>query len=99
MVKQVHMYVIGDVIGIGFRAWVRLQAQKHEVFGWVKNTFDKPDIFGKSGGVEIVTQGDEKNIASFIKRIGQGNVLSSIKKVKTSWETSPHTFNDFTVIL
>lgn len=99
MVKQAHIYISNGVIGIGFRAWVKLQAQKHGVFGWVKNTFDKPDIFGKSGGVEIVAKGEEKNIASFIKRIELGNVLSSIKKIKTSWETSLHSFDDFTIIL
>lgn len=50
MLKQAHVYIKGDVIGVGFRAWTKIQAKFIPVTGWVRNNFENPHIFGKSGG-------------------------------------------------
>ena len=47
MLKQAHLYIIGDVIGVGFRAWTKIQAKINGVTGWVRNNFERADIFGK----------------------------------------------------
>ncbi|MBI2641851.1 acylphosphatase, partial [Candidatus Roizmanbacteria bacterium] len=60
--KQARIYVKGDVIGIGFRAWTKIQAKIVGIMGWVKNVYDKPEIYGVQGGVEAVFQGDEEKI-------------------------------------
>ena len=37
MLKQVHLYIKGSVIGVGFRAWTKIQAKIVGVTGWVRN--------------------------------------------------------------
>ncbi|MFH0773114.1 MAG: acylphosphatase, partial [bacterium] len=44
--KQVHVYIKGDVIGVGFRAWTKIQAKIIGVNGWVRNVFEHPNKFG-----------------------------------------------------
>jgi hypothetical protein len=45
MVMQAHVYIRGDVIGVGFRAWTKIQAKIYSVKGWVRNNFEKSDFY------------------------------------------------------
>ena len=49
MLKQVHAYIKGDVIGVGFRAWTKIQTKTIKVTGWVRNSFENEHMFGKGG--------------------------------------------------
>lgn len=31
MLKQIHVYIKGDVIGVGFRAWTKIQGEEDKV--------------------------------------------------------------------
>lgn len=52
MLKQVHIVIKGDVIGVGFRYWTKQQAELVGINGWVRN---------KGEEVEALLQGDEEN--------------------------------------
>lgn len=52
-----HIHIKGQVQGVGFRPFVFLTAKKHQLYGWVNNTFD---------GVHIVFNAD-KNLALAFK--------------------------------
>ena len=82
MLKQAHIYVKGDVIGVGFRAWTKIQAKLTGITGWVKNTFDKPDVFGPGGGVEAILQGEEDKLVDVIETIKKGSPVSRVEDVE-----------------
>jgi acylphosphatase len=54
----VHIEVVGDVQGVGFRWFVREAARRAGLAGWVRNRDD--------GRVEIAASGSEQGIAELI---------------------------------
>ena len=86
MFKQVHLYIKGDVIGIGFRAWTKIQAKIIGVTGWVKNVFNNPHVFGAGGGVEAVIQGEDKKLEKMIGLLKQGPPVSNVDDVEIFWQ-------------
>ena len=91
------MYVIGDVIGVGFRAWTKIQAKIIGVTGWVKNVFDRSDLFGPNGGVEIVIQGEESLLNQMVSLIKSGPPISRVNEVKIFEEKPKKTFDGFEI--
>ena len=97
MVKQARLYIKGEVIGVGFRAWTKIQAKLLGVSGYVRNVYDKPEIFGVSGGVEAVIQGEEEKVEKMIKLLKQGPPVSRVEEVEVFWETPKENFNGFEI--
>jgi acylphosphatase len=98
MIKQVHTYIKGDVIGVGFRAWTKIQAKVHSVNGWVKNTFDKPEVFGSNGGVEALFQGEEKNVQELLDIVKKGSPVSRVTDIETFWQEVKEIHEEFEII-
>ncbi|MEN9328474.1 MAG: hypothetical protein RI947_1282 [Candidatus Parcubacteria bacterium] len=86
MLTQAHVYIKGDVIGAGFRAWIRIQAKMIGVNGWVRDNFERPEIFGKSGGIEAVFQGDEKKVEEIVEAVKQGPAIAHVVDVEVIWQ-------------
>ena len=97
MVKQVHLYIKGDVIGVGFRAWTKIQAKILGVSGWVRNVYDKPEVFGVSGGVEVVIQGEQEKLEKMIELLKQGSPVSRVEDVEIFWQTPKENFDGFEI--
>lgn len=97
MLKQAHLFIKGDVIGVGFRAWTKIQAKPLDVTGWIRNVFNRPDLFGKSGGVETVLQGEEDEIDSIIKLIKNGPPVSRVDDVEVMFEDPREIFDIFEI--
>ena len=97
MLKQVHLYIKGDVIGVGFRAWTKIQAKVVGVTGWVRNTFDHPDVFGTSGGVEALLQGDQEKVEQIIALIKKGPPVSHIEDVQIFPQEVKEMFDSFEI--
>ena len=55
---QYEIKITGKVQGVGFRYFAQFKAKEIGVNGWVKNSRD--------GGVEVVVQGDETDVNTFI---------------------------------
>jgi len=97
MLKQVHIYVKGDVIGVGFRAWTKIQAKIIGVSGWVRNVFDKPEIFGVGGGVEAVVQAEEEKINIALEKLKEGPPVARIDDLEIFWEDAKEIFEGFEI--
>lgn len=97
MLKQVRLYIKGDVIGVGFRAWTKIQAKIQGVDGWVKNVFDKPEIFGGGGGVETVIQAEENKVEKMVELVKQGPPVSRVDDVEIMWEEPKEMFDGFEI--
>ncbi|HKI88828.1 MAG TPA: acylphosphatase, partial [Draconibacterium sp.] len=61
---QYEINIKGRVQGVGFRYFTQKKANEFHIKGWVKNS---PD-----GRVEIVAQGDETDVNTFIDHLKMG---------------------------
>lgn len=97
MLKQVHLYIKGGVIGVGFRAWTKIQAKIVGVHGWVRNVYDRPDIFGINGGVEAIIQAEENKVNQMIDLLKKGQPVSRVEDVEILWEDPKEVFEEFEI--
>jgi acylphosphatase len=97
MLKQAHLFVKGDVIGVGFRAWTKIQTKQLAITGWVRNVFNREDVFGKHGGVEVVVQGDEKDVERMIEAIKNGPPIARIDAVEVISQDAKEVFESFEI--
>lgn len=97
MLKQAHLFIKGDVISVGFRAWTKIQAKPLEITGWVRNVFNRLDLFGKSGGVEMVIQGEEENLERIIELLRTGPPVSRVDDVELVYEDPKEIFDFFEI--
>ena len=97
MLKQVHLYIKGDVIGVGFRAWTKIQAKIIGVSGWVRNNFQKPEVFGVNGGVETLIQGDEEKVNQIMEILKRGSPISRVEEVEIIWQEPKQMFDEFEI--
>jgi len=89
MLKQVHLYIKGDVIGIGFRAWTKIQAKIIGVTGWVRNKED--------GFVEAQIQGEEEKVKQIIDLVKKGPPVSHVSEVEVFWQEPKEIFDQFEI--
>jgi acylphosphatase len=97
MLKQALLYVGGDVIGVGFRAWTKIQAKIIGVSGWARNVYDRPDIFGVGGGVEILVQGEEIKVSRMVEVLKQGPLVSRVEGVEVCWQDPKEIYEGFEI--
>lgn len=98
MIRQARVYIIGDVIGVGFRAWTVIQAKKFGVKGWVRNVYDKPEIFGVEGGVEALLQAEEIILNQMIEKLKEGPQVTTVDNVKVINENVTTSFKYFEIL-
>jgi len=72
--SRAHIYVEGYVQGVGFRYFVVREAGRLNITGWVRNLYD--------GRVEIVAEGEEDDIDSFIGVVRRGPPAARVDDVK-----------------
>jgi len=97
MLTQAHLYIKGDVIGVGFRAWTKIQAKVIGVSGWVRNSHDKSERFGPNGGVEAKVQGEENAVRQMIATIEKGPPVAQVEEVDTIFEEPKEIFSGFEI--
>jgi len=86
---MIHVLVTGDVQGVGFRQYIRYQARKLNIKGWVKNLSD--------GSVEAVFIGSPENVGKMIEFSRKGPVLAEVKNIETD-EIDDQDFEDFNIL-
>ena len=62
--KRIHIIVTGTVTGVGFRWWLKKEAEKISIYGFVKNRAENE--------VEAVLLGEDKNVDELIKLVRKG---------------------------
>ena len=87
--QEIHIYITGNVQGVGFRAAVHRHAQLHSIKGYVCNLSD--------GRVEICAQGKEDQIDQFIHTIHIRPGLGSISNVETKVKPIKQPYNSFEI--
>lgn len=89
MKKRVHVIVEGRVQGVFFRDFTRRQAYRFGIKGWVRNLMD--------GSVEIMAEGEEENLKSFLEEVKKGPPLAVVEKLDIEWMDFKGEFNDFRI--
>jgi acylphosphatase len=84
---QARIYISGFVQSVGFRWFVKWNARKLKLTGWVKNTSD--------GEVEALVQGEKEKIEKLIVACKKGPLTAEVKAVKVEWEIEQDRFLDF----
>ena len=88
--KQFYLIISGDVIGVGYRSWMKREAVKLGLIGWVKNREDR--------AVEAVIQGEEEPIQSMIELCKKGPEVAWVEKVTIKEQPVDPNFVVFEVI-
>ncbi len=83
MKKSVRLYITGTVQGVFFRAFIKENAERYNVKGFVRNLED--------GRLEVFLEGNSDEVNKMIDLCKHGPKHSQIRKV----EEKPEKFQDF----
>jgi acylphosphatase len=85
--KRLCVFFVGSVQGVGFRFTTERIAKHFKVMGFVKNLTD--------GRVELVAEGDERDLKNFLTAIHESELGSYIRQSDVSWEPGRGEFKHF----
>ena len=85
MKKSVRLYINGTVQGVFFRMFVKENAEKYNIKGFVRNLED--------GRIEVFLEGNVDDVNKMIELCKKGPRHSQIKNV----QIKPERFQDFKV--
>ena len=71
--KRIHIIVIGTVTGVGFRWWLKMEAEKRNIHGFVKNRTEDE--------VEALLLGHEKDVEDVVRLCRKGPTSSKVKSI------------------
>ena len=83
MKKSVRLYLEGTVQGVFFRNFIKEEAEKNDIRGFVRNLED--------GRIEIFLEGDNANVGKMIEICKKGPKYAQIRNVEEKEEK----FQDF----
>lgn len=89
MDKRIHAVITGRVQGVGFRSFVEDEADNLGITGWVRNMY--------SGEVEVIAEGNEKDLEQFCQKIKAGPSLSYITDFKLEWLPATAEYRNFNI--
>lgn len=88
--KRAHLIISGDVVGVGFRAFVREKAQDLRCVGWVRNRED--------GAVEVVAEGPQEKLEALRSACTRGPDIAWVKHVDVVWKKATGEFVSFEIV-
>ncbi|MFH0864356.1 MAG: acylphosphatase [Candidatus Gottesmanbacteria bacterium] len=88
--KTAHILITGFVQGIGFRSFIRSQAKKLGLTGWVRNLHN--------GRVEILVQGEEEKIKKLIEACREGPSMAEVDDLTIEWNEKNEIFDSFRIL-
>ena len=91
MKKLVHIIISGSVQGVFYRAEAREKAEELDLTGYVRNMPDSR--------VEILAEGEEKNLREFIKWCYNGSNNAVVNEVKVKWAEYEEKFDKFEILV
>ncbi len=89
MKVRAHILVSGRVQGVFFRLETRYEAERRNVAGWVRNTYD--------GKVEAVFEGEKEDVEKLIAFCQRGPPAARVTDVNYQWEQYTGEFRDFKI--
>ena len=72
--KSVHIIITGVVTGVGFRWWLKKEAEKRNIHGFVKNRTEDE--------VEALLLGHKKDVEDVVRLCRKGPTSSKVKSIK-----------------
>jgi acylphosphatase len=90
MAERLHAHVRGRVQAVGFRDFVRREAESARLTGWVRN---RPD-----GSLEIVAEGDPAALERLSARLREGPPLARVEAVDVAREPARGEFSGFAIV-
>ncbi len=88
--KAIHLWVLGDVQGVGFRAYTAAIARNLGLTGWVRNL--------PNGQVEIWAEGTEEALRSLWRAVYDGPPAAEVEQVQGGWTTPTGTYTRFDIV-
>lgn len=110
MLKRVHIIILGDVRGVGFRFSTIQTARELGLVGWVRNieeeglpadnrTTSRASNEGKASGkiwrVEIIAEGPRDKLENLATWARSGPSLARVTKINIKWEKATGEFTEF----
>lgn len=89
MQKRLTALFSGTVQGVGFRYTTERLSRQFQVTGYVKNL--------KDGRVEMIAEGDEKEIMDFLTAIRGSSLAHYIQNLQTVWENPSGSYQIFEI--
>lgn len=90
MVKEVRLSIKGEVVGVGFRAWIKAQALPLAVAGFARNLSEDC--------VEVVLQSDDEGkLDDLVKIVRSGPTGIRVDSVEVFWREPRAIFGSFEV--
>lgn len=89
VMKRAHIVVTGLVHGVGYRSYTKNYADELELKGFVRNA--------KPNKVEIVVEGYDKGINTFLQILRKGSWGAKVEDVEIDWEDPTGEFKDFEI--
>lgn len=87
--KRICAIIKGRVQGVFYREFVRREAEGLGVSGYVRNL--------KDGNVEIVAEGEEKQLREFEKKFRKGPLMAFVSDVNVKEEQPTGEFEGFDI--
>lgn len=85
-----HICVSGIVQGVGFRWFVRREAEHLGLVGTVRNLLD--------GRVEIRTEGDRNIIETLVDILKNGDGICRVERCEIEWNDPEDTYENFKIL-
>lgn len=87
--QRMRLIISGYVQGVFFRAYTVEEAKKWNLTGWVRNRAE--------GSVEVVAEGERKNLDRLKEWCQHGPPSARVTDVKVNYEPVSHEFDGFKV--
>lgn len=87
--ERAHVFVLGKVQGVYYRATTRDKARERGVTGWVRNLND--------GRVEAVFEGESDDVQEMVEWCHEGSSAARVEDVEVEWEDATGEFGGFDI--
>jgi acylphosphatase len=91
-VRRIVARATGRVQGVGYRAFAADEAVRLLITGYAKNLDD-------GATVEVVAEGDEPTLRTFVERLREGPALARVDGVRFRWEDATGEFPGFEAMI
>jgi acylphosphatase len=89
MKARAHVIISGIVQGVNFRYYTKLEAEKNNVTGWIRNLMN--------GRVEAVFEGKKECVEKMIEFCKTGPPNAYVSSVEVKWEKFKGETNKFEI--
>lgn len=89
-INCLHAFIEGHVQGVGFRYFVKENADKLHLTGWVRNRYD--------GSVEVMAEGSQDALGQLLDVLHSGPSRSIVTNVKVDWSHTLGQYKQFSFL-